>query len=77
MNNNRYFAHETAVIDKDTILQLRLHQRVIALKEKVKTSDKDKKFDIEIKYITSRGNWYHYSWKGDINKSGGIATNKI
>jgi UDP-N-acetyl-2-amino-2-deoxyglucuronate dehydrogenase len=75
MNNNRYFAHETAIIDKDTILQLRLHQDVIALKEKVETADKDKKFDIEIKYITSRGNWYHYSWKGDISKSGGIVTN--
>lgn len=56
-----------------TILQLRLHPSVIALKEKAENTDK--KFDIELKYITSRGNWYHYSWKGDINKSGGIATN--
>jgi len=58
-----------------TILQLRLHPSVIALKKIVDESDKDKKFDIDLKYITSRGNWYHYSWKGDINKSGGIATN--
>lgn len=56
-----------------TILQLRLHPSVIALKEKAEKTDK--KFDIDLKYITSRGNWYHYSWKGDINKSGGIATN--
>lgn len=58
-----------------TILQLRLHPSVIALKKMVDDAPKDKKFDIELKYITSRGNWYHYSWKGDINKSGGIATN--
>lgn len=58
-----------------TILQLRLHPSVIALKKMVDDSDKNKKFDIELKYITSRGNWYRYSWKGDINKSGGIATN--
>lgn len=56
-----------------TILQLRLHPSVIALKEKAEKTDK--KFDIDLKYITSRGNWYHYSWKGDIKKSGGIATN--
>lgn len=58
-----------------TILQLRLHPSVIALKEMVDNSDRDKRFDIDLKYITSRGNWYHYSWKGDIKKSGGIATN--
>ncbi len=58
-----------------TILQLRLHPSVIELKKKVEASPKDRKFDVELKYITTRGNWYHYSWKGDINKSGGIATN--
>jgi UDP-N-acetyl-2-amino-2-deoxyglucuronate dehydrogenase len=58
-----------------TILQLRLHPSVIALKEMVSESGPDKKFDVDLKYITSRGNWYHFSWKGDINKSGGIATN--
>jgi UDP-N-acetyl-2-amino-2-deoxyglucuronate dehydrogenase len=41
----------------------------------VSQSDPDKKFDVVLKYITSRGHWYHFSWKGDINKSGGIATN--
>jgi len=58
-----------------TILQLRLHPKVIALKEMVERSDSNKIFEVDLKYITSRGNWYHYSWKGDINKSGGIATN--
>jgi UDP-N-acetyl-2-amino-2-deoxyglucuronate dehydrogenase len=58
-----------------TILQLRLHEKVIELKNMVESSDPDKVFDVNLKYITSRGNWYHFSWKGDINKSGGIATN--
>jgi UDP-N-acetyl-2-amino-2-deoxyglucuronate dehydrogenase len=58
-----------------TILQLRLHPNVIALKEMVSKADKDKRFDVDLNYITSRGNWYHFSWKGDINRSGGIATN--
>lgn len=58
-----------------TILQLRLHPAIIALKEKVQKAPAGKRFDIDLKYITSRGHWYHVSWKGDIQKSGGIATN--
>lgn len=58
-----------------TILQLRLHPSVIALKEMVARADKNKIFNVDLQYITSRGNWYHFSWKGDVNKSGGIATN--
>ena len=58
-----------------TILQLRLHPAIIALKEKIKTASERKKHKINLTYITSRGNWYHSSWKGDIQKSGGIATN--
>ena len=58
-----------------TILQLRLHPSVIALREMVAAADKNKHFDVDLKYITSRGNWYHISWKGDVSKSGGIATN--
>lgn len=58
-----------------TILQLRLHPAVIALRERIKNGPKDKKYDIKLSYITSRGKWYHTSWKGDIQKSGGIATN--
>lgn len=58
-----------------TILQLRLHESIIALKKKVDTAPKDKIFDFDLTYQTSRGNWYYTSWKGDISKSGGIATN--
>lgn len=57
------------------ILQLRLHPDIIALKEKVAASDPAKIFDFDLAYITSRGNWYYTSWKGDLSKSGGIATN--
>ena len=58
-----------------TILQLRLHESIIALKNKVDASPKDKIFDFDLTYQTSRGNWYYTSWKGDVSKSGGIATN--
>lgn len=58
-----------------TILQLRLHPAIIALREKILNGPADKVYDIKLKYITSRGHWYHTSWKGDIQKSGGIATN--
>src|SRR5688572_28776755 len=58
-----------------TILQLRLHPAIIALREKVRNSPKEKIFDINLTYITSRGHWYYISWKGDVSKSGGIATN--
>lgn len=58
-----------------TILQLRLHPGIIALKEKVANGPKDKIYDVSLKYMTSRGKWYHRSWKGDVSKSGGIATN--
>jgi UDP-N-acetyl-2-amino-2-deoxyglucuronate dehydrogenase len=58
-----------------TILQLRLHPAVIALKKKVDESPADKIFEFDLTYITSRGSWYYTSWKGDVEKSGGIATN--
>ena len=57
-----------------TILQLRLHPAIIALKERVAGSAKNE-FAVELTYITSRGRWYHASWKGEPSKSGGIATN--
>jgi len=57
------------------ILQLRLHQSIIDLKKEIENGPKDKIYDIDLTYITSRGNWYHISWKGDNSKSGGIATN--
>ena len=59
----------------NTILQLRLHPVLQALYEKVRHSGDDKVYDVELTYITSRGNWYYTSWKGDREKSGGIATN--
>lgn len=68
-------------IEKETgknvynILQLRLHQSVIDLKKKIDEGPKDKIYDIDLTYQTSRGNWYYSSWKGDESKSGGIATN--
>ena len=58
-----------------TILQLRLHPAIIALKKRIETGSKDKIYDVDLTYITSRGLWYYTSWKGDIRKSGGIATN--
>ena len=57
------------------ILQLRLHKSIIDLKKKVDAAPKNKVFDIDLTYLTSRGNWYYTSWKGDYSKSGGIATN--
>jgi UDP-N-acetyl-2-amino-2-deoxyglucuronate dehydrogenase len=58
-----------------TILQLRLHDAIKALKQRVDEGPKDRVHDVDLTYITSRGNWYHASWKGDERKSGGIATN--
>jgi len=68
-------------IEKDSgqriwnILQLRLHKSIVDLKAKVDAAPKNKIFDIDLTYLTSRGNWYYTSWKGDFDKSGGIATN--
>jgi UDP-N-acetyl-2-amino-2-deoxyglucuronate dehydrogenase len=57
-----------------TILQLRLHPAIIALKERVAAA-KNNAFSVDLTYIASRGRWYHASWKGDEAKSGGVATN--
>lgn len=70
-----------ADIEKETgkkiysILQLRLHPKVIELRDKIARSDKSQRFQVDLQYITSRGSWYQISWKGDAKKSGGIATN--
>jgi UDP-N-acetyl-2-amino-2-deoxyglucuronate dehydrogenase len=58
-----------------TILQLRLHPSIIELKKRIEASPKGSKHEIDLTYITSRGKWYHHSWKGEDAKSGGIATN--
>ena len=59
----------------NTILQLRLHPSIIELKEKIDNGPKDKIYDVDLTYLTSRGNWYYTSWKGDVSKSGGAASN--
>lgn len=57
------------------ILQLRVHPSIIALREKILSEKKDTKYEVQLTYLTSRGNWYNTSWKGDESKSGGVATN--
>lgn len=70
-----------AELEKETghriynILQLRLHPAIIELKKKIEAGDPNKIYDVDLTYITSRGKWFHYSWKGDVSKSGGLATN--
>lgn len=58
-----------------TILQLRVHPAIIALRERVATENRDIKHEVDLTYITSRGQWYLHSWKGDDKKSGGVASN--
>jgi UDP-N-acetyl-2-amino-2-deoxyglucuronate dehydrogenase len=57
------------------ILQLRHHPSITALREKISSGPANSVYDIDLSYIASRGSWYHYSWKGNLEKSGGIATN--
>jgi UDP-N-acetyl-2-amino-2-deoxyglucuronate dehydrogenase len=59
----------------NTILQLRLHPAILELKKRIDKSPKGKKHDIDLAYITARGHWYMISWKGNVAKSGGVATN--
>jgi len=59
----------------NTILQLRLHPIIVALRDKIQHESKDKQHEVGLRYIASRGHWYHISWKGDLKKSGGITTN--
>ena len=69
-----------AELEKETglkifnVLQLRVHPSIVTLKKKFESS-KSEKHDIDLTYITSRGKWYFHSWKGNINKSGGVVTN--
>ena len=61
-----------------SILQLRLHDSIVELKKRIDSELKqnpDKVYELDLTYMTSRGNWYHKSWKGDTYKSGGLATN--
>jgi len=58
-----------------TILQLRLHPAISEMKARIERSPKGRQHDVDLAYITARGRWYMISWKGDVAKSGGIATN--
>jgi UDP-N-acetyl-2-amino-2-deoxyglucuronate dehydrogenase len=70
-----------AEIEKDTgrrvstVLQLRLHPAIVALRERVRSTRRGGKHEVDLAYVTARGRWYLQSWKGDVKKSGGIATN--
>ena len=57
------------------VLQLRVHPAIVSLKEQVEKENRNSKHSIDLTYVTSRGRWYFTSWKGDISKSGGVATN--
>lgn len=59
----------------NTILQLRLHPAIVALKDRIAAEESPTKHEVDLTYITSRGRWYLVSWKGDEHRSGGIATN--
>lgn len=78
---NPWNLDQLAAIEKEsdgkinTILQLRVHPGLLDLKQKIEQESSSKKHDVKITYITARGPWYHVSWKGDVEKSGGIATN--
>lgn len=81
---NAYNIDALGLVEKETgqkvfnILQLRLHPSIIQLKKDVQAALKEnpnKVFDVDLTYLTSRGHWYFISWKGDVDKSGGIATN--
>lgn len=58
-----------------TILQLRLHPVIQALREQISRAETSQKYDVDLTYITARGSWYYASWKGEMAKSGGVATN--
>ena len=58
-----------------TVLQLRLHPALIQLRDAIQKENSSKKHEVVLTYITSRGQWYHYSWKGALDRSGGLATN--
>lgn len=59
----------------NTILQLRLHPAIIELRNRIAADTSQLMHEVDLSYITSRGQWYYTSWKGDESKSGGIATN--
>jgi len=59
----------------NTVLQLRLHPKLVELRQTLQAQRSSQQHDVCLTYVTSRGRWYHTSWKGDVEKSGGVATN--
>jgi UDP-N-acetyl-2-amino-2-deoxyglucuronate dehydrogenase len=59
----------------NTVLQLRLHPQLMALKERLADGNSSVRHEVELTYITTRGGWYDVSWKGSEERAGGIATN--
>lgn len=75
---NPHNIDQLKIIEEETgkkVLQLRLHDSIIALKEKELEKNPNRIYDLDLTYLTSRGKWYFVSWKGDEAKSGGIASN--
>lgn len=78
---NSALLDDLALVERETgkrlynILQLRHHQAIIDLKQRVEAGRQEHKHEVELTYITSRGKWYMESWKGDLRKSFGVATN--
>lgn len=78
---NPWNLNQLAVIEAEsegkinTVLQLRLHPAVLELKKKIEQGSQSHQYDVKLTYITSRGPWYDISWKGSLEKSGGIAVN--
>lgn len=78
---NSALLDDLALVERETgkrlynILQLRHHQAIIDLKQRVEAGRQEHKHEVELTYITSRGKWYMESWKGDPRKSFGVATN--
>lgn len=59
----------------NTVLQLRVHPKLLALRQQLQAEPASHQHDVQLTYVTARGGWYHVSWKGSAEKSGGIATN--
>jgi UDP-N-acetyl-2-amino-2-deoxyglucuronate dehydrogenase len=59
----------------NTVLQLRVHPRLVELRDRLRAESNGRRHQVRLSYVTSRGQWYRYSWKGDHAKSGGVATN--
>jgi len=59
----------------NTVLQLRLHPRLVALRERIAADDRSRQYDVSLTYVTARGRWYDTSWKGSDERSGGLVTN--